>query len=108
MTVLTALPSYARKVLIGSLAALAFGGGVAATATPASAGGWGYHHGGGWGYGGAAAAGVVGGLALGALAASAARPTYYGPVYVAGDCYVVHRRVLTDYGWRRVRRTVCD
>ncbi len=41
---------------------------------------------------GAVAAGVVGGLALGALAAGAARPYYYGPgpyYYGPGPAYVV-------------------
>ena len=48
--------------------------------TPASA--WyryGYGYRGGWGWGGPAiAAGVLGGLALGAVAAGAAAPGYYG------------------------------
>ena len=41
--------------------------------------------------GGAVAAGVVGGLALGALAAGAARPYYYGapPYYGPGPAYVL-------------------
>ena len=40
---------------------------------------------------GAVAAGVVGGLALGALAAGAARPYYYGapPYYGTGPAYVM-------------------
>ena len=98
--------STARKSLTAAAAALAMGAALAASATPAAAGG-GWHHKYGWGV----AAGVAGGLALGALAS---QPRYYGgpryyaePVY-GGDCYVVRRRVLTDYGWRTVRRTVCD
>ena len=61
----------------------------------------------GWGYGGGAvAAGVIGGLALGAIAASAAQPR---PVYVGG-CYKVRRSVWSEYhGHYVVRRvTVCD
>ncbi len=98
--------SVTRKSLTAAAAALAMGAVLSATATPAAAGG-GWHHKYGWGI----AAGVAGGLALGALAS---QPRYYGgpryyaePVY-GGDCYVVRRRILTDYGWRTVRRTVCD
>ncbi|WP_245421979.1 hypothetical protein [Alsobacter soli] len=107
----TALASMLRKSLVGLTAAVALGGAAVASASPASADGWGRHYHGyhgyygyrhGWG-GGAVAAGLAGGLALGALAAAAAQPTY-----VAGDCYVVRERVLTDYGWRRIRRTVCE
>ena len=94
-----------RKSLTAAAAALAMGAALAASATPAAAGGWRHEY--GWGV----AAGVAGGLALGALAS---QPRYYGgpryyaePVY-AGDCYVVRRQILTDYGWRTVRRTVCD
>lgn len=56
--------------------------------------------------GGAIAAGVIGGLALGAIAASAAQPR---PVYVGG-CYKVRRSVWSEYhGHYVVRRvTVCD
>jgi hypothetical protein len=64
-----------RKTITASLAALTIGAGVIATsASPAAAwGGYGWHH--GWG-GGGIAAGVLGGLALGAVAASAS--PYYG------------------------------
>ncbi|WP_460447935.1 hypothetical protein [Alsobacter sp. SYSU BS001988] len=97
-----------RKSIAAALVALTVGGAAIATSTPAAAGGWGYYHHRGWGYGGgAAAAGIVGGLALGAALAASAQPAYGAPVY-AGDCYVVRRRVMTDYGWRTVRRTVCD
>ena len=64
-----------------TLAATITGLGIAAmlAVTPASAG-WRGHRG-GWG-GGAIAAGVLGGLALGAVAASAAQPRYaYAPTY---------------------------
>ncbi len=91
-----------KKTLIGTLAgAVAMGGMIIASAQPAEAqwrrGGWGGHggyggahygrgyHGGYYGRrnnaGGAIAAGIIGGLALGALAASA-QPSYaYGGGY---------------------------
>lgn len=68
--------------------------------------------------GGAVAAGVVGGLALGALAASPAysypaypaRSGYYGASYYdAPSCYMVRRRVVDDWGRVFIRRTqVCE
>lgn len=62
--------------------------------------------------GGAIAAGIVGGLALGALAASA-RPSYAAPVVADpgyGGCYRVRRAVWSDYHGAYVTRrvTVCD
>ncbi len=42
--------------------------------------------------GGAVAAGVIGGLALGAIAANAARPAYYG------DCWTERRRTVDQWG----------
>lgn len=57
---------------------------------PASAG-WG-HHGGGFGF---AAAAVIGGIALGALAAS--QPAYPAYDYAPG-CYPAHRPVFDAYG----------
>ena len=68
-----------RKTISAALAAATLAGSLVATAAPAEARG-----------GGAFAAGIIGGVALGALAAEAYRP---GPVYV------VERRV--------VRRTRC-
>ncbi|HEY8382341.1 MAG TPA: hypothetical protein VIL09_09340 [Microvirga sp.] len=58
--------------------------------------------------GGAVAAGLIGGLALGAIAANAARPVYYNrPVY--SDCFVERRRTVNRYGNVVVRRVrVCD
>jgi hypothetical protein len=90
-----------RKILTASLATVTLGVTMAATATPAAA--WcgphgcrGHHH--GWGAG-AAAAGIIGGLALGAIAASAAQPDY-------STC-LTRERVYDDYGryvgTRRVR-----
>ena len=65
--------------------------------------------------GGAVAAGVIGGLALGALAARPAYsppayPTYYGsPVYDAPSCYTVRRRFVDDWGRVIIRREeVCE
>jgi hypothetical protein len=73
--------------------------------------------------GGAVAAGVIGGLALGALAASpsyaypaypaypVASPGYYGgtTVYEAPACYTVRRRFVDDWGRTFVRRErVCE
>ena len=60
-----------KKTLSVSMAAAMLAAAVLATATPAEAQRWRGHH---RGYGGGAlAAGVIGGLALGALAAGAAR-----------------------------------
>lgn len=83
-----------RKIITASIAALTLAGAVSATATPAAA--W---HRYGWGWGGPAiAAGVVGGLALGAMAASS-QPYY-------ATC--VTREAVYDgwgnfRGYRRVR-----
>ncbi|MFV0280522.1 MAG: hypothetical protein ACK5JM_07160 [Rhodoblastus sp.] len=90
--------SRTRKFIAVSIAALTLAGTVAATATPAAA--WGrHHHHGGWGWGGPAiAAGVIGGLTLGAMAASAQ------PV---SDTCVERRPVYDDWGrfrgYRKVR-----
>ncbi|HMN73325.1 MAG TPA: hypothetical protein PKA55_15805 [Rhodoblastus sp.] len=87
-----------RKIITVSIAALTLAGAVSATATPAAAWGWHHHHGWGWG-GPAIAGGVIGGLALGAMAASAA-PAYY-------DTCVTRQAVYDDWGrfrgYRRVR-----
>jgi hypothetical protein len=61
-------------------------------------GGWRHRH-----YGGAVAAGIVGGLALGALAASAAQPTY-----VSG-CWTERRSFVNAWGDVTIRRVrVCN
>jgi hypothetical protein len=74
-----------------------------------------YHHRRRSNAGGAVAAGVIGGLALGALAARPAYsypayPTYYGsPVYDAPSCYVVSRRFVDAWGRPIIRREeVCE
>jgi hypothetical protein len=54
--------------------------------------------------GGAIAAGLIGGLALGAIASAAANP-YYTPVYYAPPrCFIERRRIVTPYGRAVVRR----
>ena len=110
------------------VAVAALAGAMAATplvTTSASADPWGRHggyYGGGYGqgyghghgrhggyWGGAAAAGLLGGLALGALASQGG---YYGgsPAYGYGGCYIVRDPVTDDWGnivyYQRVR--VCQ
>ena len=97
-----------RKTLTGVVAAASLGAMVIATSSPAAA--WGRR--GGWGPG-PIVAGVLGGLALGAVAASAAQPAYvapaYGPVY-GPVCHSEWRPVYRSDGLylrdRLVR--VCD
>ena len=91
-----------RKIAIGALAAVTLAGSLVATTGTADAG-WrhGYHR---HGVGPGVAAGIIGGLALGALAA---RP-YYAPRF-ASRCWVEPRRVVDRFGqvfWQQVR--VCD
>jgi hypothetical protein len=91
-----------------------------AGATPAAADGWGHH--GGWGrhgdaWAGVAAAGLIGGLALGAIAAQNSNPHGYGyhgagygyPAY-GGGCYWADQAIVDAWGevveYRRVR--VCN
>ena len=107
-----------KKTLAAGLAAVTLGGAVIASATPASAQwGWGPRYGYGYGYrpyygGGAVAAGLVGGLALGALAA---RPAYAYPYYGGGyapvgyyggggECFIERRRTVDPWGRVIVRR----
>lgn len=100
------MTTFSRKTLTATLAALTIGATVLASSSPASAGYWRHRH----HHGGAVAAGVIGGLALGALAASAARPAYAAPVYgayepvYAPECYTVKRRVVDGWGNVYVRR----
>ncbi|WP_445504927.1 hypothetical protein [Microvirga sp. G4-2] len=61
--------------------------------------------------GGAIAAGVIGGLALGALAAQPAYPTYYygTSAYAEPSCYTVRRRFVDQWGRYVVRSDrVCE
>lgn len=59
--------------------------------------------------GGAIAAGIIGGLALGAIIASAHPYYYYGPapVYYGPRCYWQRQRVWDGYGWSWQRVRVC-
>ncbi|MBN9063031.1 MAG: hypothetical protein BGP06_17935 [Rhizobiales bacterium 65-9] len=95
-----------KKTLTAALATVAVAGAMTLQAGQAEARYWRYGYGYGYG-GGALAAGIVGGLALGAIAASAAQPR---PAYVVGGCYRVRRAVWSDYQGRYVTRrvTVCD
>jgi hypothetical protein len=117
--------SILKRTAAGALVALTLG--LTFVVTPASAQGWYGHRYGGWGYhnggwGGPVAAGVIGGLAVGALAAGAANAYYppaypgypaygpaYGPVY-GGGCYIQRQPVFGPYGqflgYHRVR--MCD
>jgi len=114
----------AKRAVLGAVAALTLGAAMVGSTAPAEAqwrghwgGGWGGHRpavwGGGWRYrpaywggyryrpyygGGAVAAGLVGGLALGALATAPYygygypyRRAYYAPVAYGGDCWVERR-----------------
>lgn len=91
------------KFATAALATLTLGGSLLAAAAPAQA----YYYK-PWKpyYGpGPVAAGVIGGLALGAVAASAAASSGYG----YGGCYITRREVVDVYGnvyLRRVR--VCE
>ena len=88
----------ARKTITAALAVVTLAGGVSATATPAAAwcNGWTCYSDGP--SAGAVAAGVIGGLALGAIAAGAAR---------SHDTCVVRKRIYNRrgrfIGVRRVR-----
>ena len=127
----------AATAIVGVLAAVPL-----ATATPAAANGWGYrgyHHGGGYGgwgqpgggYGGGgghhhdhggawagvAAAGLLGALAVGAIANSARQPYYdsyqqpaYYPHQTYRSCYPVNQPVTDDWGnvLYYQRTQVCD
>ena len=81
-----------RKSLTVAMAALTFGGAIAATAAPAQARPHGYYNNGYYGHhhgndaGVAVAAGVVG-LALGAAIASNGRPAGYNNGYYGGRAY---------------------
>lgn len=118
-----------RKGMAGTVAAASVAALVMASSLPAEAG-WREHHG-GWGPrgGGAVAAGIIGGLALGALAGSSrayaapvyaepiapVAPVYAAPVVEDGYLYAreCHREWRPVYAWngayiRDRRVTVCD
>jgi hypothetical protein len=97
----TTMTANFKKTLTVSLAALTMTAAVA-SATPAAAG-YGRH--------GAFAAGLLGGLAVGAIAAGGVSPYYSaGPYYGYGDCWIDSRPVYNRWGdfvgYRRVR--VCN
>jgi hypothetical protein len=86
-----------RSKLLGSVAALGLTAcTVLATAAPASAAPWGWHHGwrGGWGWPGAVAAGVVGG-AVAAATSPLWAPGYYD--YAPGYAYRPNYSADYDY-----------
>lgn len=93
------MTSLARKLILVGMTAATLGAATAASVTPASARGWGAPF----------AAGVIGGAALGALAAGAATPYYYGPppVVYQPRCHFVRRSAYDVYGnfigYQRVR-----
>src|SRR5215204_4611883 len=130
-----------KTVTMAGLAALTLGGCMLAVSAPAEAGYRGAYYGGPGFYrpyyrpayyggyygrpyyrprygGGAVAAGLIGGLALGALATSSAyaAPYYAGPRYVAtpgygygSACTITKTRFVDDWGRVVVRKTkVCD
>lgn len=94
------MTTLSRKLVVAGATAATLCALTAATVSPAEArGGW----------GGPFAAGVIGGAALGAIAAGAATPYYYGPppVAYAPACWFT-RRATYDYdgrflGYQRVR-----
>jgi hypothetical protein len=91
-----------RGIATGALAAMTLAGALVATTASADARSWRHHH---RGAGPGIAAGIIGGLALGALAT---RPYYGGPRF-AQRCWVEPRRGVDRFGrtvWHRVR--VCD
>ncbi len=116
-----------KKTLLAGVAALSMGGATLTMTAPAEAqvyfgtgtywGGspyWGHRHVGYYPYhhryhyrrsnNRAVAAGLIGGLALGALAANAARPAYYYPTAtVASSCWIERQRLRDRFGRRVIR-----
>jgi hypothetical protein len=94
-----------KKTLTAGFATFALAGAMTVTGSNEAEARW--RHRGHFG-GGAIAAGVIGGLALGALAASAAtaQPSYV----VGGGCYRVRKTMWSDYHGAYVSRrvTVCN
>jgi hypothetical protein len=91
-----------RKTIAVGLAVTTLGAGIAATSTPAAAGG--YYPGWGWGLGGVAA-----GSAIGAAAAASSGP-YYNYGYGYHSCGFARQPVVDGWGnivgYHRVR--VCN
>lgn len=94
--------SRTKSLVAAGLAAVTLGTATLTTSTPAEAW-WRY------GWGAPVAAGVIGGLAVGTIIGSAARPYgYYGPGYGPGPYPCLRRRPVYDYegnfaGYRPVR-----
>jgi hypothetical protein len=92
------MTSIIKKAISAILIASTLGAAAIATSAPASAAYWGHHRG---YHGGAVAAGVIGMLALGAIAASASTPR---------QCWIERRAVTNRFGdvigSRRIR--VCN
>ena len=130
-----------KTLTMAGVAALTLGGGMLAATAPAEARPWRYHRGGFYGGpgfyrphyrpafygyhgyrrpyygGGAVAAGLIGGLALGSIAAASS--AYASPYYVAAPAYpaygygptctVTRTKFVDDWGRVVVRKTkVCD
>lgn len=96
-----------RRSAALALAAAGLSFGVSAVSATSAEAGWRHRH------GGAIAAGVIGGLALGAIAAHAyaPRPAYYArPVYYrGGGCWWTRVRERVSYDTVVVRRVrVCE
>jgi hypothetical protein len=93
-----------QRTFTASLAALSLAGTLALASSPASASGWNHH------WNGPLAAGVVGGLALGAVAGGGypSAAYYVAPAYEG--CYFARRPIYDGWGefvgYRRVR--VCE
>jgi hypothetical protein len=98
-----------KKTIAGGLAALTLATSVVALSSTSASAQW---RRGGWGPG--IAAGVIGGLAVGALAAGAYGPRYYyGPAaypypYPYGGCYYAPQQVWNGYRWVVRRVEVCN
>ena len=104
------------RTVSGALAAVTLATALTATAADARD-----HRRGGMSPGAAAVVGAMGGLAVGAMIGSAARPAYAAPVYAPAPVYVApepvyepvcvverRREYVRGWGWQVRERTVCD
>jgi hypothetical protein len=89
----------------GFLGASALLLGASTTSALARGGGHGGFHGGGFHHGGFRGGGFGLGLGLGYYPYYDGYYPYYGD---AGVCYVVRQRVMTRYGWRIRRVSICE
>lgn len=120
-----------RKIIMAALAVAALGLSAPQVVEARGFGGGGHIGGGGWGHGGGGwghgwhGGGFWPGVAIGAGIAGAGYyggyygygypyggdPYYYGAGYDGGydgQCYLVRRRVMTQWGWRIRRAQVCE